>query len=401
VVNSLIIEWLFELTKGIGRFFLHPALYFFIFLSLFMGYLRIKRERKDFLVRIYDIFHEVKSFLTSGLLLSLIFSVIMLVAGVVLPFGSIVLMAVISIFLGSISRSRLLTPSLVIGLSFFMIILSSQIDGQSGWLGQVFTDLKSTSLPTVSVLLSLLLIVEGILIYQKGHIGTSPRLINSKRGQKVGSNCSEKLWMVPLFLLVPGEGVTAPFEWWPVFSLADGGYSFFLVPFVIGFSQIYKGVLPKEGAHFIGKRTLLLGMILTVFSVGSLWYPPVAIMVVAFAIIARELIHFQYKLNDDSKPLLYSKRNHGLLVVGIIPQSPAAKMGLQIGEVVTKVNGLMVQNEKELYQYVQKNSAYCKLEVKGLNGEIRFTQTALYEGGHHELGIIVIPDEKKWSTEAV
>lgn len=366
-----------------------------------MAYVRIKRERKDFHIRIYDIFHEVKTFLTSGLLLSLIFSVIMLGVGMVIPFSGLVLFAVISILLGAIGRSRLLSPTIVIGLAFFCMMISSQFDGQSGLIGRFLTDLKVTNLTMMSLLLSLLLVIEGILIYQKGHIGTSPRLINSKRGQKVGAHFSEKLWMVPLFLLVPGEGIAAPFEWYPVFSIGDGGYSILLVPFVIGFSQGYKGVLPKEGAHFIGKRTILLGVILTACSVGSLWYTPIAIKVVAFAFIAKELISFQYKISDDSKPFLYTKRNQGLLVVAIIPNSPAYKMNLQVGEVVTKVNGLTVQNEKELYQNVQKNSAFSKLEVRGLNGEIRFTQTALYEGEHHELGIIVIPDEKEWSTEAV
>ncbi|MBD8071458.1 PDZ domain-containing protein [Bacillus sp. PS06] len=397
----MVIEWLVEIVKGIGRFFLHPLLYYFMFMSLLMGYIRIKRERFDFHGRIYDIFHEFKSLLTGGLVLSLIFSVMMVGAGLAIPFGSIVLIAVFTILLGAIGRVRFLIPSYVIGLSFFGMILLSQIEGQSGWIGQIFTDLQETSLPAVSMLVSLLLIVEGILIVKKGHVGTSPRLINSKRGLKVGSHVSDKLWLVPLFLLIPGEGIAVFFEWWPVFTMGGEAYSFFLVPFGVGYSQSYKGMLPKEGAHFIGKRTIALGVFLTAVSVASVWYPVVAIMAVAFAMIAREVINFQYKIMDDTKPFLYSKQNDGIFILGIIPHSPAAKMGLQIGEVITKVNGLKVSNEKDFYQSIQKNSAFCKLEVKGLNGEINFAQAALYEGQHHELGILFVPEEKDWSNEAV
>ncbi len=49
------------------------------------------------------------------------------------------------------------------------------------------------------------------------------------------------------------------------------------------------------------------------------------------------------------------------------------------------------------YKALQKNRAYCKLEVFDVNGEIRFVQGALFEGDHHELGILTIEDKKKWN----
>jgi hypothetical protein len=65
------------------------------------------------------------------------------------------------------------------------------------------------------------------------------------------------------------------------------------------------------------------------------------------------------------------------------------------------VNGHAVKTVEEFYQFLQKNRAFCKLEVIGFNGEIRFVQRALYDGEHHELGILFVIDEKKWETEAV
>lgn len=38
-------EILIELAKGIGRFFLHPAVYITLLFSVLIGYFRVKREK--------------------------------------------------------------------------------------------------------------------------------------------------------------------------------------------------------------------------------------------------------------------------------------------------------------------------------------------------------------------
>ena len=76
-------------------------------------------------------------------------------------------------------------------------------------------------------------------------------------------------------------------------------------------------------------------------------------------------------------------------------------MSLQVGEVVTKVNGVKIHDEKGFYEALQKNGAHCKLEVLDVNGQVRFVQRALYEGDHHELGLLFVQEEKKWDSEAV
>ena len=75
--------------------------------------------------------------------------------------------------------------------------------------------------------------------------------------------------------------------------------------------------------------------------------------------------------------------------------SPAEKMGLLKGEIITKINGAVVHKEVEFYQALQKNRAFCKLEVIGNNGEMRFVQRALFEGEHYELGLLFVHDQLK------
>ena len=98
---------------------------------------------------------------------------------------------------------------------------------------------------------------------------------------------------------------------------------------------------------------------------------------------------------EKQKPFYFSQSDQGVLILGITPYSPAEKMGLQVGEVIKKVNGRSVRTESELYEALQSNRAHCKLEVYGINNELRFEQRALFEGEHHELGILFVQDKRR------
>ena len=86
--------------------------------------------------------------------------------------------------------------------------------------------------------------------------------------------------------------------------------------------------------------------------------------------------------------------------MGIIPYSPAEKMGLEVGEIITKVNGMGVNTEREFYEALQRNRAHCKLEVLDNQNQIRFVQRALFEGEHYELGIL-FAEEKRADDVAI
>jgi hypothetical protein len=205
--------------------------------------------------------------------------------------------------------------------------------------------------------------------------------------------------MVPLFLLIPGDVLQLPFEWWPVFHLGAKEYSLILVPFAVGCQMQIKGTLPKEAIQLQGRRVMVLGVIISLLSIVGYWYPLSSIIVAALAVIGRELLALLAFLKDDSRPFYFSKKNHGLMIIGIIPQSPASKMGLQAGEIITKANGVKIQDEKTFYEALQKNRAHCKLDVLDTKGEIRFVQRALYEGDHYELGVLFVLDERKFDEK--
>lgn len=399
VGGVVVLDWLLELLFGILKFFLHPVLYISLFLAAYLGVSRVKRERKNFSVRAENAYFELKQLFPIGLIIGLVISVISIAVGLVIPFAAIILIGALTILASLIGRVRLLSPAYAVGLTFFILIF---IGGKSlpiPLFQDAFKQLEGTVFPSVAVLLGLFIIGEGFLIYYNGKKGTSPMLITSKRGYKVGIHEAKRLWLVPVFLVIPGSAVTIPFDWWPVFSIGDNMFSLLLVPFAVGFHEKIKGMLPKEAVETQGKRVIALGVVILALSIGSYWVPVLSIIAAGLAILGREVLTIIRYWTEENLPFYFSKRKNGLMILGILPESPASKMGLSIGEVIIKVNGVPVTNKKEFYEALQKNRAYCKLEVVDHNGEVRFAQRALYEGEHHELGILFVHEEEKWTKE--
>lgn len=394
-------EWVIELLKGAGMFFLHPLFYYLFFIAAILGVSRVKRERKNFHVRAENAYFELRQLLPLGMLIGLCLSFISIIAGFVIPIETILFTAAFTFLLSLTTKVRWMAPVYTVGFAFFATIFAIE---QQWPLPSFFTftaNSEQTVFPSIAVLLALLLIGEGILIFKNGRKGTSPKLIKSKRGQIVGVHEVKRVWMLPMFLVIPGNALQPLFEWWPIFSIADETYSVILVPFAVGFYQQIQGMLPIDTIKSIGKRVIGLGILVMLLSISGYWSPLASIAVVALAIIGRELITLKQRIDEENLPFYFSKRNHGVMILGIIPESPANHMALQIGELITKVNGIQVYDKKGFYEALLKNRAHCKLEVLDVNGEIRFAQRALFEGDHHELGILFVQDDRNKGNEAV
>lgn len=398
---GLALEWGNELLNGLGKLFLNPVFYYVFFLAAMLGVSRVKRERKSFHVRAENAYFELRQVLPLGLVLGLILSVVTLGLGLVIPIETIIFVAIFTFLWSLPAKVRLLSPVYTVGFAFFATLFFLSQKWSLPLIQSQTPEWNPAILPAIAALLCLLLVAEGIFIFRNGGKGTSPKLMKGKRGLQVGVHEVKRLWMLPLFLIIPGEALSAPFSLWPVFSFAGETYSIMLVPFAIGFSQQIQGMLPVKAVQRMGKKIILFGSLLTCLSAVGYWYPLASIVIVALAIIGRELISMRQRLFEDNLPFYFSKRNHGLMILGVIPESPAAKMGLGVGELITKANGVLINNEESFYEALQKNRAHCKLEVLDVNDQIRFVQRALYEGDHHELGILFVQDEKQWDDEAM
>ncbi|MGJ7920290.1 PDZ domain-containing protein [Neobacillus sp. LXY-4] len=391
-------DWLLEFLIGTGKMFLHPVFYLLFFLAAYLGVSRVKRERKNFTVRVENAYFELRQLLPNGLVVGLLLSLIIVAVGVVIPFEAVVLTAAITILLGFTTKTRLISPVYTVGIALLLLMA---IEWQQMPLPYFETiQLNDLAYPAIAILLGLLIIAEGILILWNGKKGTSPKLIYGKRGARVGVHEVKRAWLLPVFLLIPDDALQLPFSWWPTFALGGETYSLLLVPFAVGMYQQIQAMLPIKAIRAHGKRVITLGVVTTLLAAGTYFLPIAAVGLPVLAIMIREVITWSQRIGERNLPFYFSKQNHGLMILGILLNSPASKMGLKVGEVISKVNGQLVRDESGFYEALQRNRAHCKLEVLDVNGEVRFVQRALYEGDHHELGILFVLDEKKKSSQA-
>ncbi|WIG46437.1 S1C family serine protease [Bacillus halotolerans] len=393
------VQWGFELLKSAGLFFLHPLFWFFVIVSLAFGYVRIKRERKTFHTRIADIYDELKFTYTKGLIPGILLSIVLGVLGISIPLGMLAIIAVMTAAAALTLRANWMSAAYIVSVSM-LICFGLQVNQAEPFLDR-FPQGFAVMWPALAVFLGLLVIAEGAVAYRSAHVKTSPGLVVSSRGLPIGQQLANRIWLLPLFILVPGNGLESHLSWWPVFSVPGGSFHFLWIPYFVGFGQRVQGSLPETSIRITAKRVCILGLIVSALGAASLLWTPLAGAAACAAVLGRIFLSVKQRVNDNAAPFYFSKRDQGLMVLGIIPNTPAEDLELKIGEIITKVNGVPVKHVSDFYEALQRNRAYVKLEIIGLNGEIRFDQRASYEGEHHELGILFVKDDREDEAAAL
>lgn len=381
-----------DLLLDIGRIFVNPLLYIALIAAIMLGYFRVKRERKTFRTRIVWGWTEFSGFLKDGLKYAVIFSVIFAGAGLVLPLEWLAALSIISILM---VISGFYSAGSFIYLAAAAVGLVGLFDANGWSLDLGFTDFNGYAIATewllpVALLAGALVIAEGLLISKTGAASASPQLEKSSRGLKAAVYGSKRLWLIPLLLVVPGSLIEEAAPYWPQLPIGESSFSFILFPFVFGFQNRARKTLPVYLFPKIGKMTWQLGIGIVLLALLGLLWAPMAIVALVLGIIGRIAITVYFEQKERHGKHAVTPKAEGVMIVDVLPDSPAHKMGLQRGEVIRKVNGLAVSNETELYQAIQVNAAHCRLEVLDHNDELRLRQHVIFRHDHHRLGLIVV-----------
>lgn len=389
-------SWLLELVKGIGKVFLNPLLYWSLFLVFIVGYNRVRRERGHFGLKIFDIFSEWKNTWIVSIVAGLFISLLALGIGIVLSYEVILVLSIVVIILSLTFRLTLLSASYTIGITYLLILLSPLLLKYQNIIDvNLFSETNFTSLV---ILLGIFLIIEAIMISRVRREETFSELSLSSRGVWIGQHRLKKLSIIPFFILVPSGMITPFASFWPYFSIGGESYSLLLVPFLLGFDYLVRGSLPQNAARKISKSVSLLGLIVLLLAVGSIYISWLSIVAVFIAILGREFINYKQRTEDKSLLPYFNPVASGLKVLTVIPGSPGDRLGILVGETIMKVNGQEIASVREFYLTLQESGAYFKIDVLNDENELRFVQSALYEGEHHELGLIFTgPPHRKQS----
>lgn len=271
--------------------------------------------------------------------------------------------------------------------------------GREGVAGELARSLAELDIPGLLLLVALLHGAEALLVRAEGARLATPLFLEGKRGKLVGGYALQGYWPVPLLLLMPAAAGSPAagggLPWTPLLGGADwqGGWALIALPAIIGFTELTRSASPVAQARLTARNLLVFSLILAALAAGSAFWPPLVPAAALCSLLLHEALIRIGLRREKSRSPLYVHDERGLRVLGVVPGTPAEKLGIQPGEVLHKVNGRRVRTKEELHAALHINSAFCKLELFNNEGQLRFAQRARYEGEHHQLGVILAPDE--------
>ncbi|WP_276353644.1 PDZ domain-containing protein [Cohnella caldifontis] len=271
-------------------------------------------------------------------------------------------------------------------------------DGLDGAGLAVWNAIQGIDVPGLLFLAGLLHIAEGLLVRLQGAKTAFPLFLEGKRGKPIGAHALSGVWPIPLLWLVPASGTDGfALPWTPLFG-GDGDsaalWSLIAFPVVIGFSDRTETYWPEQKAKDSGNRLIVFGVILAALSAGAVYWPPLAAAASVAALVLHEGLLWISRLGEAGRQPLYVQDGTGVRILAVLPGSPAAEMGLMAGETIRKANGAATRTKEELHAALQRQSAFSKMEVANREGHLKFPQRARYAGEHHQLGLILAPDEE-------
>lgn len=381
-----------DLIFAIGRFFVNPVLYIALLAAVLLGYYRVKKERKIFRIRIVYGLTEFKRLIKDGWVYALVFSVLFAGIGLVVPIDWLIALSIVSILLMVTTfyqaGSFIYLATAAVGLSWLF-----DANGWSlnfGLFSFEGTEFGFQWLIPVALIAGALVFTEGKMIDKAAAEAASPRLHKSGRGLKAAAYISKRLWLLPILLVVPGTLIDSYAPYWPQLPIGETSFSLILFPFIFGFLGRSQRTLPVYLYPVIGKAVSTLGISIVVIGLVALFWQPLAIVALAVGVIGRIAISIHFALKERSGNYAVTPQSQGVMIVDVLPDSPADKMGLLRGEVIRKVNGIAIANESELYEAIQVNAAHCRLEVLDHNLEVRLRQHVIFRHDHHRLGLLVV-----------
>lgn len=374
----------------IALFFLNPLLILALFASVLLGYFRVKRERNSFRVRLLPGLTELKRILSESWPHALVLSILIAGIGLSVDAGWLVLFCLLSI-LGLLSFNyKLTSPIYFAALAFVTVYLLARYEvGYLNWTASA-VDLFGEMAITVPIIAGMLLVAEGLLISRHVADEASPYLKDTKRGLRAGVFKAKRLWLLPVLFLVPGEMVTAYLPYWPQFTFGENAFTFVPVPLIIGFSQVVRSSYPADLFPKMGRFVVLTGLIVICAGIATIWLPILGVIGLILGVVGRLTISIVVSIVEQRKGYALAPSSAGVVIAGVVPDSPAEKMGILPGESIRAVNGQKVATEKELYDAIQINAAHCRLQVAGRDGEVRLMQQVIYRHDHHRLGLLVV-----------
>lgn len=371
------------ILKLIGSYLLTPVLWLGILYVIISYNQRINKERKQFRVAINKDFYEGRNFIKYGLFFFVMGSLISMILGLTLPTNSVYIyqiLVVLAFLINGFSTTSMLLVMTAAG------ILELVVPRFITFFGDVFPEISG---PSWLLLIFISILADYYLTRNMKKHPLSPRIKSGKRGRNIATYLGRETVVFPLLALIPSGTLSSTLNFWPVFNIGNQKFSLILFPIFISTSvKVIKRAKERVIQDKLKNTELLLGLTFVLIVLTKFMSKLFLISLIILTVVS---IFLEIKLRKKEKNAnsWYVETDEGIRIISVQPETPAAKMKLQPGDVILTCNNRVVNFEEEFYQALQLNSAYCHVKVRTYEGDLRIAGSAIFMDSPHEIGLIL------------
>lgn len=371
------------ILKLIGSYLLTPVLWLGILYVIISYNQRINKERKQFRVAINKDFYEGRNFIKYGLFFFVMGSLISMILGLTLPTNSVYIyqiLVVLAFLINGFSTTSMLLVMTAAG------ILELVVPRFITFFGDVFPEISG---PSWLLLIFISILADYYLTRNMKKHPLSPRIKSGKRGRNIATYLGRETVVFPLLALIPSGTLSSTLNFWPIFNIGNQKFSLILFPIFISTSvKVIKRAKERVIQDKLKNIELLLGLTFVLIVLTKFMSKLFLISLIILTVVS---IFFEIKLRKKEKDAnsWYVETDEGIRIISVQPETPAAKMKLQPGDVILTCNNRVVNSEEEFYQALQLNSAYCHVKVRTYEGDLRIAESAIFMDSPHEIGLIL------------
>lgn len=371
------------ILKFIGSYLLTPVLWLGILYVIISYNQRINKERKQFRVAINKDFYEERNFIKYGLFFFVMGSLISMILGLTLPTNSVYIyqiLVVLAFLINGFSTTSMLLVMTAAG------ILELVVPRFITFFGDVFPEISG---PSWLLLIFISILADYYLTRNMKKHPLSPKIKSGKRGRNIATYLGRETVVFPLLALIPSGTLSSTLNFWPVFNIGNQKFSLILFPIFISTSvKVIKRAKERVIQDKLKNIELLLGLTFVLIVLTKFMSKLFLISLIILTVVS---IFFEIKLRKKEKDAnsWYVETDEGIRIISVQPETPAAKMKLQPGDVILTCNNRVVNSEEEFYQALQLNSAYCHVKVRTYEGDLRIAESAIFMDSPHEIGLIL------------
>lgn len=254
-------------------------------------------------------------------------------------------------------------------------------------------------------LVAVLHLVESFLILLNGHSEALPLSVRYVDGRVVGAFSLQKLWPIPVVALAlipyefapPGELFAMP-NWWPLVKPAafleakpeDFFYTLLPVLAGLGYSDLVLTSFPEAKSKQAAAQLATYSLLLLGIAILASYFPFLAVGAALFGPLGHEYVIKLGQQSERQKPPLFVAPERGVMILEVLPGSPAAKLGLARGDILLTVNKVKLSSSLDLPSALGQPGEYLEIEYLDRQKNYhRLHQSQRVE----ELGIVPVPEK--------